>query len=103
MKTYSIRLSVESDRDGCDPDAVSSLGAMARKISAGHEAEEERDEYEASQKTDDQEKRRPGLGAMARRYRKGRGRDRAEDALDIGKIDLSNFYDDPETVGNPTR
>lgn len=82
---YEITLKVGSEQTGCDPEALSSLGKLARMI--------------AGETPENPEGAR--LGETARKYaRHGKN---PLDIFDLRKIDLSNEYAEPETIGERTK
>jgi len=91
---YSITLSVDSKHPRCDPEAISSLGKFARMMVG---EEEETPEEDAGE--NESEEKPTSLGKKAREYSGNGIRKHAMDLFDLRKIDLSNEYDDPKTIG----
>lgn len=82
---YEVSLKVGSEQPGCDPEALSSLGKLAAMFAGkiGSDAPKTR------------------LGETANEY-DGKIKKKALDLFDLHKIDLSNEYEDPETIGERT-
>jgi hypothetical protein len=97
---YEISLKVGSEKPGCDPAALSSLGKLARMISG--ELEPESPEEDAMEDEATEQPIKSSLGAKAKEYQGGI-RKHAMDLFDLRKQDLSNEYDDPETIGKRTK
>ncbi len=95
---YSITLKVDSEKPGCDPEAISSLGKLARMMT-GEPEEETPEEDDGENETDETP---TSLGKQAREYAGNGIRKHAMDLFDLRKVDLSNEYDDPKRMGNRT-
>ena len=95
---YSITLKVDSEKPGCDPEAISSLGKLARMM-AGELEEETPEEDDGENETDETP---TSLGKKAREYAGNGIRKHAMDLFDLRKVDLSNEYDDPKRMGKRT-
>lgn len=85
---YEVSLKVGSEKPGCDPEALSSLGKLASMFSE-------------KVGTPDAE-RKSRLGETAKHY-SGGVKKKALDLFDLRKIDLSNEYEEPETIGERTK
>jgi len=95
---YEIALKIGSEKQGCDPAAFSSLGKLARMISGELESPEE----DAMEDEATEQPIKSSLGAKAKEYQ-GSVRKHAIDLFDLRKQDLSNEYEDPETIGKRTK
>lgn len=84
---YEISFKVASEKPGCDPEALSSLGKLASMFSEKIGTPEP--------------ERKSRLGDMAKQY--GGAKKRALDLFDLRKIDLSNEYAEPDTIGERTK
>lgn len=99
---YALTLTIDSEKPGCDPEAISSLGKLARMIDAGNDTEEETPEEDAAE-GEIEEEAPSRLGKKAREYAGNGVRKHAMDLFDLNKVDLSNEYDDPKTIGKRTQ
>jgi len=92
---YSITLKVDSEKPGCDPEAISSLGKLAQMMAG--EIDEETPQEDNGE--NEMEETPSQLGKRAREYAGNGTRKHAMDIFDLNKVDLSNEYDDPKTIG----
>lgn len=98
---YALTFTVDSEKPGCDPEAISSLGKLARMIDAGNDTEEETPEEDAAE-GEIEEEAPSRLGKKAREYAGNGIRKGVLDLFDLKKTDLSNEYEIPKTIGKRT-